>query len=271
MARPALPGVVAHRGASGLRPEHTMDAYTLAIEHGADGLECDVRLTRDGHLVCIHDRRIDRTSDGRGLVSGLTLAQLSAFDYGSWGDWRHQDRDDLNAGGDGLIGLLTFDALLGLVADHPSVTLFVETKHPVRYGGLVERTVATALARHGLADPPSKAAARVVLMSFSTRAVQRMRAELPRLPTVQLLSRLSRRLRDGWLPPWADLTGPGVHLLRADPGYVQRAADRGHPTYCWTVDEPADVQLCARTGVRWLATNTPAATRLALTSASRDS
>jgi glycerophosphoryl diester phosphodiesterase len=55
------PFVVAHRGASGERPEHTLAAYELALQEGADGVECDVRLTRDGHLVCVHDRRVVRT------------------------------------------------------------------------------------------------------------------------------------------------------------------------------------------------------------------
>ena len=54
------PFVVAHRGASAERPEHTLAAYELALQEGADGVECDVRLTHDGHLVCVHDRRIDR-------------------------------------------------------------------------------------------------------------------------------------------------------------------------------------------------------------------
>ncbi len=68
--------MVAHRGASADRPEHTLAAYELALQEGADGVECDVRLTSDGHLVCVHDRRVDRTSNGTGLVSEMTLAQL---------------------------------------------------------------------------------------------------------------------------------------------------------------------------------------------------
>src|SRR5258708_25005563 len=68
------PFVVAHRGASAERPEHTLAAYELALKEGTDGVECDVRLTRDGHLVCVHDRRGDRTPNGTGLVSRVTLA-----------------------------------------------------------------------------------------------------------------------------------------------------------------------------------------------------
>src|SRR6185369_6538393 len=78
------PFVVAHRGASAERPEHTLAAYELALQEGADGVECDVRLTRDGHLVCVHDRKVDRTSNGTGLVSEMTLSQLRELNYGSW-------------------------------------------------------------------------------------------------------------------------------------------------------------------------------------------
>lgn len=57
--------MIAHRGSSEDVPEHTLAAYRKAIEDGADGVECDVRLTADGVLVCVHDRRVDRTSNGR--------------------------------------------------------------------------------------------------------------------------------------------------------------------------------------------------------------
>src|SRR5689334_1696659 len=123
------PFVVAHRGASADRPEHTLAAYELALQEGADGVECDVRLTQDGHLVCVHDRRIDRTSNGTGLVSEMTLAQLRELDFGSW-----------HGNGDQRVdaGLLTLDDLVSLVLDwNRPVKLFIETKHPVRYGALV--------------------------------------------------------------------------------------------------------------------------------------
>nr|WP_121001124.1 glycerophosphodiester phosphodiesterase family protein [Saccharothrix australiensis] len=221
------PELVAHRGASHARPEHTLAAYELAIAEGADGVECDVRLTRDGHLVCVHDRSIDRTSGGSGVVSALTLAELRRHDFGSW------------HGGEPA-SVLTFDELLGLVADS-GVRLFVETKHPVRYGGAVERRVAAALAAH-----PVDA----VMMSFSAAAVRRFKALAPATPTVLLFGR-------AWperLPPFADFAGPGVHLLRKHPA-------RGAGTYCWTVDEADDIALCVERGVRFLATNNPAQTR----------
>jgi glycerophosphoryl diester phosphodiesterase len=81
---PPRPQVVAHRGSSADAPEHTLDAYIRALDDGADSLECDVRLTADGHLVCVHDRTIDRTSDGRGVVSVMTLDQLHDHDFGAY-------------------------------------------------------------------------------------------------------------------------------------------------------------------------------------------
>lgn len=256
------PAVVAHRGASAHRAEHTVAAYALAIEQGADGLECDVRLSRDGHLVCVHDRRVDRTSSGRGVVSTLTLERLSELDYGSWSPAMPEHADDLvlRPPDESERGVLTLESLLDLVKDSPGVKLFVETKHPVRYGGLVEAKLVAMLRRYGLARPRSKEDSQVVMMSFSSRAVRRVRGHTATLPTVLLLENLSVARWDGTLPMYADYTGPGVHILRADPDYVERARSFGHETYVWTVDEPADISLCAKLGVRFLATNSPAST-----------
>lgn len=260
----ARPAVIAHRGASAHRAEHTLAAYALALDQGADGLECDVRLTRDGYLVCVHDRRVDRTSTGRGVVSASDLDSLAAHDYGSWHD-EFESADDLvmrpvaaSSAHPHQRGLLVLDDLLGLVTEWSRpVRLFVETKHPVRYSGLVETKLVAMLARHGLATPRSKDESRVVMMSFSSRAVRRVRDQAPALPTVLLLRTATGRVADGTLPPWADIAGPGVGSLRVDPGFVARAAARGHPTYCWTVDDPADAAMCRDTGVGYIATNRP--------------
>jgi glycerophosphoryl diester phosphodiesterase len=262
MIPPVQPAVVAHRGASAHRAEHTVAAYALAIEHGADGLECDVRLSRDGHLVCVHDRRVDRTSTGRGVVSTLTLDRLAELDYGRWHTGMPDNADELLTPPDeSERGVLTLESLLSLVKDSPGVKLFVETKHPVRYGGLVEAKLIAMLRRYGFARPKSKEDSQVVMMSFSSRAVRRIRGHTDTVPTVLLLENLSVARWDGQLPPYADITGPGVHLLRNDPEYVERARSFGHETYVWTVDEPEDVSLCAKLGVRYLATNSPASTR----------
>src|SRR5260370_24080126 len=172
------PFVVAHRGASAERPEHTHAAYELALAEGADGVECDVRLTRDGHLVCVHDRRVDRTSNGTGLVSEMTLAQMRQLDFGAWHpSWRPD-------GTHGDTGLLALDDLVSLVLDwNRRVKLFVETKHPVRYGALVESKVLALLHRYGIASPASAALSPAAVMSVSAAAVWRGPRPAPILPT----------------------------------------------------------------------------------------
>ncbi|HEU4363100.1 MAG TPA: glycerophosphodiester phosphodiesterase [Mycobacterium sp.] len=250
------PYVVAHRGASVECPEHTLAAYDLALKEGADGVECDVRLTRDGHLVCVHDRRVDRTSTGVGLVSELTLAQLRELDYGAW----HSSRQS----GDGQTrdtGLLTLDALVSLVLDwHRPVKIFIETKHPVRYGALVERKVLALLQQFGIAAPASADRSRAVVMSFSAAAVWRIRRAAPLLPTV-LLGAAASKLRGSAATVGATAIGPSLATLREYPQLVDRAAAQGRAVYCWTADRLEDVAFCRDVGVAWIATNYPARTK----------
>ena len=73
--------VWAHRGASGYAPENTLEAFKLAVEMGADGVELDVQLTKDNQIVVIHDEWIDRTSNGKGWVKDMTLEELRKYNY----------------------------------------------------------------------------------------------------------------------------------------------------------------------------------------------
>ena len=139
--------VIAHRGASVDLAEHTLAAYERAVEVGADAVECDVRLTADGVLVCVHDRRVDRTSNGRGPVSTLELAELAELDFASW------------RGGDGsAASVLTLDALLAYVHDCGR-TLRVESATQLmrigpRFHG--DRSRVRRAARNGMPSSPEK-------------------------------------------------------------------------------------------------------------------
>jgi glycerophosphoryl diester phosphodiesterase len=257
----AGPLVVAHRGASADEPEHTLAAYVEAIKVGADALECDVRLTADGHLVCVHDRRVDRTSDGRGVVSTLELTELEGLDWGSWKELERQaaalDREvpDL-VERDERSHLLTLRKLLSLVADADRrVEVLIETKHPTRYGAFVERRLAETLQYFGWADDPDGP---VRMMSFSMLAVRRMRQLAPAVPRVFLMERVPLPFRDGSLPPGVRTAGLAVEIVRAHPRLVTRLRERGNRVFVFTVDEPTDVELCLDLDVEGIITNRPA-------------
>ncbi|MEV0121785.1 glycerophosphodiester phosphodiesterase family protein [Streptomyces sp. NPDC050703] len=262
--------VVAHRGASEDAPEHTLAAYKKAVEDGADALECDVRLTADGHLVCVHDRRVNRTSNGRGAVSALELADLAALDFGSW----KRNHDEALEGegpdweGSALEGrrtedtsVLTLERLLELVAESNAsgrrVRLAIETKHPTRWAGQVEERLLLLLKRFGLDAPASDELSPVRVMSFSARSLLRVRAAAPTLPTVYLMQFISPRHRDGRLPDGVRIAGPSLRILRSHPGYVAKLKRAGHQVHVWTVNEPGDVELCAELGVDAIITNRP--------------
>ncbi|MEH0928517.1 glycerophosphodiester phosphodiesterase [Micromonospora sp. CPCC 205558] len=251
------PLVFAHRGASFDLPEHTLAAYLRALDEGADGLECDVRLTRDGHLVCVHDRRLDRTSNGRGLVSARTLAELDALDFGSWHPGS-APAGDLPPD-ESHTRLLTLTRLLDavLAAGRP-VRLLVETKHPSRYGTNVERRLVSLLRRYGLADPTPDDPVQVTVMSFSPLAVRRVRELAPTLPTVLLLEVLPPWLPLSRLPFGARIAGPGIGLVRARPRLLPALRAGGNQVYVWTVNEPDDLELVLAAGVDGIITDRPA-------------
>jgi glycerophosphoryl diester phosphodiesterase len=262
------PRVLAHRGASETAPEHTLAAYRAALAGGADGLECDVRLTSDGVPVCIHDRRVNRTSNGRGVVSTLELADLAELDFsvsrrprrGAW----HQIHPPEEVDRDGA-GVLTLERLLDVVLDHGSpVELVIETKHPTRHGPSVERRVLDVLRRYGLDRAPAPGRPTVRLMSFSALALNRVKQLAPDLPTVFLVNRLLSPLAAGRLPAGADTVGPSVAALRHSPRYVQRVHRHGRQVYVWTVNTAADVELCRRAGVDAIITDRPRAVRTLL-------
>jgi glycerophosphoryl diester phosphodiesterase len=291
--RPALPPceqplLIAHRGASSEIAEHTLPAYLQAIETGADGLECDVRLTRDGHLVCVHDRTVNRTSNGQGIVSELDLSGLEALDFRSWHDELPASADELldppylagvapDRMGPDSSTVLTLEMLLAVVADAGRpVKVLIETKHPTRYGGLVEQELVRMLRRFGWAGEPAIGSAAgggaaaaeadhpVTIMSFAAVALRRVRLLAPAVPLVLLLDRASALRRAGSLPAGVHTAGPGIRALRGEPSFVDRVHAAGNRVYCWTVDQPEDVELVHDLGVDAIITNRPRQVRAQL-------
>jgi glycerophosphoryl diester phosphodiesterase len=262
------PQVVAHRGATAEAPEHTLAAYRRAAEIGADAVECDVRMTRDGVLVCVHDRQISTTSNGRGVVSALHLDELEQFHFGArkrgvrsrWGG------DEITAVSDepdvesGLV--LTLDRLLEYITATPgTVRLAIETKHPTRHARKVEEALVECLERFGLIreGTPVEWAGKpaVRMMSFSQLAVRRMADLAPGVPTVQLLGKRLRPLRRELLTGSATAVGPSIALLRSDPDFVADAHAAGKEVHVWTVNRPSDMDLARNLGADVIITDHP--------------
>ncbi|WP_424346638.1 glycerophosphodiester phosphodiesterase [Kocuria sp. CH-021] len=275
------PIVYAHRGASAAFPEHTRAAYVQALLDGADGVECDVHLSRDGHLVLHHDAQLGRTSDGRGPVSARTLAELRRLDWTSWKGTRippgHGAPDRQ---------LLTLPELLDLLrgAGRP-VGLAVETKHPSPYGHRLEEEVLGLLMREGW-DPETGRLENVTvsLMSFHPDAVRHFLETVPARHVCQLVGTTTRgTVRESLrvaraaaavlhaglrlvVPPalpvisagLVDLVGPGLDLVRDRPELVRQWRAEDRVLRVWTVDTERDVDLCRALGVQQLTTNRPA-------------
>ncbi len=249
------PQVVGHRGASHEKAEHTLGAYLAALDAGADGLECDVRLTADGHLVCVHDRDLRRTASRKGVVSTLELAELSELNFAAWKNpWGELD-DEAPDHDENLDGVLTLRRLLETVADYDRrVEVAIETKHPTRYSGLVEKRLVDMLRDFGWDRPGTPAR----VMSFSFTALQRVERLAPDVPLVQLLDKaaywpvLRRVIGKDWI------VGPGITELTEHPRLGQRIARSGHEIHVWTVNTEAQLDLCRQLGVTAVITDRPA-------------
>src|SRR4051812_9330297 len=157
------PLVFAHRGAGALAPENTIAAFDNGLALGADGLELDVRLSRDGVVVVHHDATLERTSDGRGAVSDLSFEQLARLDAG----YHFRRRDGLDDPGGSCRGQgISIPSLEAVLRRYPGALFIIELKVPS--AELVRRTV--DLLKHAGALP------RAAVGSFSRRALQATRA-----------------------------------------------------------------------------------------------
>ena len=227
--------IIAHRGLSSQYPELTASAFRGALELPIHGVETDVRLTRCGEVVCIHDPVISRVSDGFGRVSMMTLEKLREYNFGT------KDAPEK---------VLTLNDLLDIMEDYPDKHLYIESKHPMRYSIMLEEGIVNILRYRGLTEDP-----RIHLISFSLPAIHLMNKLVPAIDRIHL-----RRSWERWLNP-TDLrlsnpTGLGLSIERAkrNPALIGR---KGLPTYLFTVDKEKDWQWAFEQGVEMLTTNFP--------------
>jgi glycerophosphoryl diester phosphodiesterase len=209
-------------------PELTMAAYKAAIDDGADGFECDVRITKDNQLVLWHDADMQRIAGFSSRIADSTLSEIK----------------------DLYPEAMSLEELLILARDNKK-ELAIETKHPVPTGSLVEKKVMELINQE-------KSTADIFVMSFSWLALEKIRMIDPQQKTVALLhdtfSFAMRRFTS------AANIGPGISALR------KRAQlfDDPRNLFVWTVDDADDMRFCADNGVDVLITNTPSYARSVL-------
>ncbi len=209
--------IFAHRGASGEYPENTLLAFQKAAEQEADGLELDIHLTKDQVPVVIHDRKVDRTTDGKGWVFEHTLEELKQLDAGSWKDPSFQGEQ-----------IPTLEEVLAWAKD-TSLFLNIELKIGLRpYSGLVPQ-VLEQIAHFKLED-------RVIISSFNHYSLVEVRQLNPAIETAILFM-------EGLYQPWEYAKGIGAQGLHcylpvAQPELLRGAAEAGMPVRPFTVNDP---------------------------------
>jgi glycerophosphoryl diester phosphodiesterase len=242
---PAARPVIGHRGDSAHFPENTIPSFDRAIELGADAIEFDLRVSRDGEVVIIHDPAVDRTTDGRGAVDSLTLAELKRLDAGA--RFSPDGGKTFPFRGKGL----TIPTLDEMLARYASIPLLIEVKIPE-----AARLTPAVLERHD-------ANRRVVLDSTDRNALEPFRG-LPVITGASLrdiVSILPRTLIG--LPLGQVVYRAFCVPLRYNgiPVPVRRLARSGHragfPTHVWTVNDPGVAERLWRDGINGIISDDP--------------
>ncbi len=234
--------IIGHRGAMGHAPENTRASFEAGLRLGAEAVECDVHLSKDGQPVVIHDETVDRTTNGRGLVRKKIWADLQRLDAGSWFGrgfareklWRLDDLFDWAKSRRTKTG-----ALLQVV---------VELKtNSGNARSLVQQTVAV-LKKRGMVG-------RVILISFNPKAMTQAKVSCPRLRTGLLLRTIPQDLPRRMALSRAEWVFPRFTLLTDR--FTREARQRGWFVGTWTVNERLDLKRVLRLRVNAIASNFP--------------
>lgn len=239
---------VAHRGASFEAPENTLAAVRRAVEVGADVVEVDVQRSRDGALVLMHDKTLERTTNVRQVfparapwrVADLSHDELLRLDAGSWKSGAHAGEQ-----------VPTLDEVIQVILAG-SASLQLELKAPQRHPGIVADLVAALSRAPGVAEPAA-AASRVVVQSFHVAAMKDLKTRLPHVPVGLLGAPDVANLPA--LGTWADQVNP--HHWSVDRSYVAEVHRRGMSCLVWTVDTPRAMRRALRLGVDGVITDRP--------------
>lgn len=231
------PLVVAHRGWSAVAPENTLAAYRKAIEVGAEMAECDVHLSKDGVPVLMHDADLKRTTGRTERVADLTAAELATLDAGSWKSPAYAAER-----------VPTLAQALELVAGR--LRFVIEIK---------DASMASQVARVVRQGPIP--AHELMVFSFSREAVAEIARIEPELPTTWLLAErpvdAKQRAEVFRAALRARASALGISHKKVDAAFVRGAHERGFIVFCWTVNEPEDMDHVISLGVDAVITDRP--------------
>lgn len=221
------PLIIAHRGASADAPENTMQAFQLAVAQGAAGFEFDVQLSADGQPVIIHDQRVDRVTNGRGVVSDMTVAELQTLQV---------------EGGEKIPTLAELFETFG-----DTVLFNIEVKNWDWRDGGTETAVGRLIKQYGLAQ-------NCLVSSFNPISLRRGKAVISAEALFGLI-RFDAPQKFGYHLFSGEADHPHYWLVNSH--YMHWANKRGYRIHVWTVDDPAVAQRLVTAGVHGLITNKP--------------
>lgn len=248
---------LAHRGASGFAPEHTFAAYDLALSQGADYIELDVQMTRDGAIVVVHDRTLARTARGpasvrtRGVVD-TTLAEIKRCEVGGWFNDTYPGRASESYRG---LEIPTLDEVFSRYGN--DVNFLIEVKYPGSSPG-IEKALLEVIDSHAHLVEPGDICHRIVIQSFEPSALQKIHAMDGNLPLVQLYRHGRERLVRRSLQESARYAvGIAPSFLDASHALVSAAHDRGLLVWPYTVNSTSRMKRLIRRGVDGIITDLP--------------
>ena len=229
--------IFAHRGASGYAPENTLEAFALAITQGADGIELDVQLTKDGIPVVIHDETIDRVTEKTGFVKDYTLNELKELTVlgNKFPEYSSSK-------------IPTLEEVLDAVKAS-GIQVNIELKTGIYWYPEIERKVADLVKASGMED-------KVSYSSFNHYSIQQIKKIVPDAETAYLYSDVILNVEYYAKKTGVDGLHPAVyHVKMAD--FLKEYLDSGLNVRVWTVNEKEDMEWLIRAGVTAIITNYP--------------
>ena len=234
--RKERPLIWAHRGASGYAPENTMVSFEKAIEMGADGIELDVQLTKDGKLVVIHDEQVDRTGDATGWVKDLTFEEIRSINFNK--DFPEYGRQKIP----------TLKEVYELLRP-TELTVDCEIKTGMIFYPHIEEMVIGLAREMGMED-------RILYSDFNHYSCVKLHEIDPSAYVGFLCYDGTIDAVDYCIKHGADAVHPALFNLQY-PGYIERAHEAGLDINTWTVNEKEHIMLALKAGVNAIITNYP--------------